>query len=121
MSASSSSHSAQPNIGDRNIMPKDLRRDLIVGNEQAHARTEIHIGLHSEFLECVDVDGNTPLMVAAEHGNAQGVTYLIGQGANKDAVNHARQTALTLAQKSLAMARVPEKSEKLLAILQLLS
>jgi thiosulfate/3-mercaptopyruvate sulfurtransferase len=45
-------------------------------------------GLQADCLECLGLNGNTPLLLAALEGNAMMVARLIEAGANLYAVNH---------------------------------
>ncbi|KAA0150411.1 hypothetical protein FNF31_07028 [Cafeteria roenbergensis] len=48
-------------------------------------------------LEATDLEGNTPLAIAASRGHTEVVKYLIGQGANRRAVNDAGYQPIHLA------------------------
>ena len=49
------------------------------------------------ILECRDEDGRTPALLAAEHGQLDAYSLLLGQGADKAAVDFVGSTALHLA------------------------
>ncbi len=53
-------------------------------------------------LDAINIDGDTALMAAAEHGHAEIVEMLLKAGANVSITDKRGETATSLAQKALA-------------------
>ena len=70
-------------------------------------------------LDETDVDGDTALMAAAEHGHAEIVEMLLKAGANVSITDKRGETATTLAQKALAKQQaIVEKQQAIISKLQ---
>jgi hypothetical protein len=67
--------------------------------------TEIHTALTwCEEIDAYDREGNTPLMIAAYHGNAEVIEALLEAGADPGLYNEAGETALDIAVSELEKA-----------------
>ena len=70
-------------------------------------------------LDAINIDGDTALMVAAEHGHAEIAEMLLKAGANVRITDKRGETATSLAQKTLAKQQaVVEKQQAMLSKLQ---
>jgi ankyrin repeat protein len=70
-------------------------------------------------LDVIDIDGDTALMAAAEHGHAEIVEMLFEAGANVSITDKRGETATSLAQKTLAKQQViVEKQQAMISKLQ---
>jgi len=70
-------------------------------------------------LDAINIDGDTALMVAAEHGHAEIAEMLLKAGANVRITDKRGETATSLAQKTLAKQQaVVEKQQAMLSRLQ---
>jgi len=124
--SASSSSSAAP-IEPLNLLPHALVQHLTVGNKEAMETIEIEITAHPEYLNGVDKHGNTPLMIAAEHGNQLIVETLFELGTNlgQTVDTHARngdgKTALEITVESLAIANEPARRARLQEIRAILT
>jgi ankyrin repeat protein len=70
-------------------------------------------------LDVINIDGDTAIMAAAEHGHAEIVKMLLKAGANVSIIDNRGETATSLAQKSLAKQQaIVEKQQDMLSKLQ---
>jgi Ankyrin repeats (3 copies) len=70
-------------------------------------------------LDVINIDGDTALMAAAEHGHAEIVELLLKAGANASIIDKRGETATSLAQKTLAKQQViVEKQQAMISKLQ---
>ena len=70
-------------------------------------------------LDVINIDGDTALMAAAEHGHAEIVELLLKAGANASIIDKRDETATSLAQKTLAKQQaIVEKQQAMLSKLQ---
>ena len=75
-------------------IPFELQRALVTGSEECLKQFLSH---YPESLEAKNIDGNTPLIIAAEYGHANIVKILIDKKANIEATNNNGQTPLIIA------------------------
>ena len=70
-------------------------------------------------LDAINIDGDTALMAAAEHGHAEIVEMLLKAGANVSITDKRGETATSLAQKALAKQQaIVEKQQAMISKLQ---
>jgi hypothetical protein len=70
-------------------------------------------------VDAIDIDGDTALMAAAEHGHAEIVELLLKAGANVSIIDKRGETATSLAQKTLAKQKATvEKQQAMISRLQ---
>ena len=70
-------------------------------------------------LDGIDIDGKTALMAAAEQGHAEIGEMLLKAGANVSITDEGGETAISLAQKTLAKQQaIVEKQQAMLSKLQ---
>ena len=70
-------------------------------------------------LDVINIDGDTALMAAAEHGHAEIVELLLKAGANVSIIDKRGETATSLAQKTLAKQQATvEKQQTMISKLQ---
>ena len=70
-------------------------------------------------LDVINIDGDTALMAAAEHGHVEIVEMLLKAGANVSITDKRGETATTLAQKTLAKQQaIVEKQQAMISKLQ---
>ena len=103
------------------ILPNTFVQYLMVGDKAALEAIESEISFHPEYLNGVDNrHNNTPLMIAAEYGHDVIVETLLELGADRGIRNKAGQTALQIAQASLAIANEPARRTRLENIITML-
>lgn len=70
-------------------------------------------------LDVINIDGDTALMAAAEHGHAEIVELLLKAGANVSTIDKRGETATSLAEKTLAKQQaIVEKQQAMISKLQ---